>query len=94
MSLQVETANGKSRLSFSLPAITAIASVAGVVLWAVGFVTGYMAYTRNMADLLRQSEAVVTRLSAVETKVTETQADVRYIGQSIAELKLAVGAKR
>ena len=93
MSVSLET-NGKPRVSFSLPTIAAFCSILSVLIYCVGFVTGYMAYTRSMSDLKIQNDKIAERLSAVETKVTETQGDVKYIGQSIAELKLAVVPKR
>lgn len=95
MTISVNTnGNGKPRISFTLPTVAAICSIAGVLLWCGGFIMGYMAYTRSMTDLLAQTTSFTNRLTAVEGKVTETQVDVKYIGQSIAELKLAVVPRR
>lgn len=94
MSVSLDTNQGKPRVSFSLPTVAAICSIGGVVLWFGGFVMGYMAYTRSITDLLAQNAAFTTRLGSVESKIDLTQNDVKYIGQSIAELKLAVVPKR
>ena len=94
MNISMDTDGGKQRVSLSLPTIASVCSILGVVIFCGGFVVGYMAYTRSMTDLLAQNAEFAKRLTSVESKVIETQSDVKYIGQSISELKLAVVPKR
>lgn len=79
---------------FSLPTITMVSSVLAVVLWATGFVMGYMAYTRSMADLLAQNVAFALRLSNVENAAIELRGDMKYTRQDIAEIKLYILPKK
>ena len=93
MNMSLET-TGKPKITITLPTIAGVCSIVSLVVFCAGWVTGFMTYTRSMGELTNQYEKIGSRMASVEGKVTETQIDVKYIGQSIAELKLAVVPKR
>lgn len=93
MAPQIE-GNGRPRISFTLPTMAAICSIAGIFLWIGGFVMGYMAYTRSMNDLITQNVSLIARLSALEISVVEMHGDIKRTREDIAELKVQNIPKR
>lgn len=86
--------NRRSTLSVNLPTVAAISSVLGLLVYAIGFVSGYMVYTRSIGDLLAENTNMQKHITSIETRVTEMQGDIKYTRQDIAELKLAVVPRR
>jgi hypothetical protein len=74
----------------------AIASIAGVVVWVVGFSMGYLTFKSEMGSLREQvaelragKSATDNRLDALGNRLTSIESDTKYISQGVAELRLA-----
>ena len=75
------------RFNISATTIAAVSATVGAILYVLGFVTGYMAYTRDMTQLLAGNSRIEIRASVVEQKVTEIQGDIKVVNTSIETVK-------
>jgi hypothetical protein len=100
--------NGRPSIRLTLPTLGAVSSIVGLVIFIVGWGFGYLTFKADMTAIaqhvaeLRSDNTVlqerVGRLSDVintdSSRLATLEADIRYISQGVAELKLAVVPKR
>jgi len=94
-------AAGRPSVRITLPTLGALASIAGVVIWTVGFAMGYITFKSEMGavntkvDRLElQSSSVQGRLDILGNRLTSIESDTKYISQGVAELRLSAVPKR
>ena len=88
--------SGVKSVRLQWPQIGAIASITSLVIFVVGFITGAMTFKSemsvlrtNVADMRSDNATTQERINAMSIRLATIEADIKYIGQGIAEIRLS-----
>lgn len=99
------TNGDRPSIKINLPTLGALSAIAGVVIFLGGWIAGYLTFksemlilNQNLAGLQGQMNTLNTGVTSdrqsVMNRLTNLEAEAKYISQGVAELKLAVVPKR
>jgi hypothetical protein len=95
MTLETSTSGTRS-VKLLLPQIASLASIASLIVFIVGFASGYLAFKSEMtalretvSDLRKDNAGQQDHLNSLDVRLTSLGGDLKYISQGVAELRLA-----
>jgi len=90
------TTNGARRsIHISAATIGAVASTIGILVYVIGFVSGYLMVRQNVSDLQASSVTILARLELLSERMTKLEDKADYTAQGVADLKaLKAGTNR
>jgi hypothetical protein len=96
-----QDSEGKQSIKMTLPTLGAVSSILSVIIFCVGWLFGYLTFkadmkvvTDNVIDLRANTRLAEQHREEDARRLTNLEADIKYISQGIAEMKLSLGTLR